>query len=141
MKGKNNKGALVVSGAILVVALVAMFGQGGSTHTVISVEETHRRLGVDTSIVLLDVRTPAEYLGESGHLTNAILIPVQELAQRVDELVSYKNREIIVYCRTGNRSGRAAEFLCTRGFSAMNMRGGIVDWNKQSLPVVFGNTK
>jgi rhodanese-related sulfurtransferase len=100
----------------------------------ISVEETQKILATDASVLLLDVRTPQEY--KSGHLANSLLIPVQELELRVHELGQYKERTIIAYCRTGNRSGRAAAILMNRGFSAMNMEGGIVRWNEMKFPVV-----
>ena len=108
----------------------------GPGYKLISVEETHNIMGSDSCVLLLDVRTTQEYEGDSGHLANSILIPVQELERRVDELSPYKDKTIIAYCRTGNRSSRAAAFLVRRGFSAMNMEGGIVRWNGLKLPVV-----
>ena len=108
----------------------------GAGYKLISVEEADKIMGSDSSVLLLDVRTTQEYEGDSGHLANSILIPVQELERRVDELSPYKDKTIIAYCRTGNRSGRAASFLVRRGFSAMNMEGGIVKWNELKLPVV-----
>lgn len=90
----------------------------------------------DTTILLLDVRTEGEYTSETGHLKRAILIPVQELEKRVDELQPYKKKTIITYCRTQNRSTRAAEFLRKKGFNVLYMEGGITKWNAEKLPVV-----
>jgi len=82
------------------------------------------------SLVLLDVRTKWEFEGDLGHLEGAILIPIQELEKRYHELDSLKGKEIVTYCRSGNRSARAAKFLTEKGFKAYNMLGGMLEWNK-----------
>ena len=105
-------------------------------HKLISPEETLERAQRDASILLLDVRTPEEYSSELGHVANTILIPVQELDQRVGELEQFKGKTIIAICRSGNRSGKAAELLTQRGFTALNMDGGMIRWNEERLPVV-----
>jgi rhodanese-related sulfurtransferase len=84
--------------------------------------------------LILDVRTPGEYAG--GHLQDAVLIPVQELQKRLKELAAYKDREILVYCATGNRSTVASKILLDNGFRQIaNMRHGIYEWMKNNLPV------
>ena len=102
---------------------------------VISTKETQELEKKKSDVVLLDVRTVEEYNSGTGHLKNAILIPVQELEQRVGELEKYKDKTIIAYCRTGRRSGTATEFLTKKGFKVLNMEGGIVKWNEEKLPV------
>lgn len=104
--------------------------------TAITPAETYKMVKEDTSVVLLDVRTPGEYASETGHLKGSLLIPVQELEQRIGELGSYKERTIIAYCRTGHRSAQATNLLNARGFKTINMEGGILRWNEESLPVV-----
>ena len=85
--------------------------------------------------VILDVRTPNEY--NRGHLHNSVLIPVQELQSRYKELGKHKDREILIYCATGNRSTVASKILIDNGFKhIVNMRGGIYDWSKKNYPVV-----
>jgi len=101
----------------------------------ISTKETQKLEKKESDVVLLDVRTPEEYNSETGHLKNAVLIPVQELERRVGELEKYKDKTIIAYCRTGRRSGTATEFLMKKGFKVLNMEGGIVKWNEEKLPV------
>lgn len=96
----------------------------------ISVAEVRDRLEKGSNVVFLDVRTEEEYESETGHLQGAILIPVHELEERYHELDSLKSREIIAYCRSGNRSGRAADFLTKKGFKVYNMVGGILEWNE-----------
>jgi rhodanese-related sulfurtransferase len=75
--------------------------------------------------LLLDVRTPQENKMES--IGNSRLIPVQELAQRFHELP--RDREIVVYCRIGNRSAYACAFLAQKGYRVKNLEGGIMLWN------------
>ena len=83
--------------------------------------------------LVLDVRTPREY--EAGHLEGAVLIPVQTLAQRLDELSGREREPVLVYCRTGNRSTVAAKMLIDAGFErVVNMRRGIVEWQREGLP-------
>jgi rhodanese-related sulfurtransferase len=85
--------------------------------------------------LILDVRTPAEF--KSGHLPDAVLIPVQELQRRIAELAPYRNRDILVYCATGNRSTVAAKILIDQGFTRIaNLRHGIADWYQRKYPVV-----
>jgi rhodanese-related sulfurtransferase len=84
--------------------------------------------------VILDVRTSGEY--SRGHLQNAVLLPVQQLQGRLGDLAAYKDREILVYCATGNRSTVASKILIDNGFKQIvNMRHGIYDWAKKNFPV------
>jgi rhodanese-related sulfurtransferase len=90
----------------------------------------------DSSAILIDVRTPEEWKGESGHLRNALLIPLADLSERLPELEQYRSRPIVVYCRSGNRSGKAAKILIDHGFDAFNMTGGMRQWNARGYPVI-----
>jgi rhodanese-related sulfurtransferase len=85
--------------------------------------------------LVLDVRTDAEY--KSGHLENAVLIPVQQLQLRIKDLAAYKNQDILVYCATGNRSTVASKILIDSGFKRIhNMRYGIYRWSRDTYPIV-----
>jgi rhodanese-related sulfurtransferase len=84
---------------------------------------------------ILDVRTPGEY--ERGHLKDAVLIPVQVLHKQLAKLSDYKNKDILIYCATGNRSTVASRILIENGFKQVtNMRYGIVDWSAKQYPVI-----
>lgn len=110
----------------------------------ISPKQAYEIIQNDTNVVLLDVRTPSEYASTTGHLwyrengqnKDALLIPIQELQPRLPELEPYKGKTIIAYCRSGNRSRVATEFLTKRGFTVLNLLGGIIEWHEQNLPVV-----
>lgn len=80
---------------------------------------------------LLDVRTPEEWA--ICHLDGATLLPLQELAQRVDSLDP--QRDIVVYCHVGGRSAMAVDFLTQRGFGRVrNLTGGIQAWAERVEP-------
>ncbi len=74
---------------------------------------------------LVDVRTPSEFA--AGHIAGAINVPVQELAGRLKELEP-KERALVVYCRSGSRSGNAARMLKAAGFSAVHDLGPMSSW-------------
>jgi phage shock protein E len=84
---------------------------------------------------LLDVRSPQEF--EAGHIPNATLIPVTQVAERAEELPEDKETPIFVYCRTGNRSTQAAATLDELGYvNVVNMNpGGFPDWARAGYPV------
>lgn len=98
----------------------------------ISVEELHARFEAETPVVLLDVRQAYEYdiINLEG-----VLIPLEELSSRLNELRAWKNDEIIVHCRTGNKSAEAVELLRKNGFpKARNLKGGITAWAQKIDP-------
>lgn len=73
---------------------------------------------------LIDVRTKSEV--DNGKIPGVRHIPLHDLPARMDEID--KNKECILICRSGNRSGRAAKFLERHGFKALNMSGGMLKW-------------
>jgi rhodanese-related sulfurtransferase len=75
--------------------------------------------------LLLDVRTPAEHAAQA--IEGSYLVPLQELGFRIGELP--KDKEIVVYCRVGNRSAYAAAYLSRMGYNVKNLEGGIRLWN------------
>lgn len=93
----------------------------------ITTAELKERLAGGDQPMMLDVRQPEEYA--DGHIPGSMLIPLGELPARLSELEEYRDKEIIVICRSGNRSGQACMFLDMRGFTnAKNMRGGMLAW-------------
>ncbi len=77
---------------------------------------------IDQGALLVDVRTPGEY--NAGHLPNAKLIPVDEVEKRLSEFGSDKSRPIVVYCKSGGRSGRAESILLANGYTDVTNGGG-----------------
>lgn len=124
--------AIVLLAGTLTIAMI----QQTSPSNNMTFAQVREMIEKDSSIVLLDVRTPSEWNGDSGHLKSAILIPVQELEARVKELEPQKHKTIIAYCRSGNRSNTATKFLSSKGFNVFNMEGGMIQWNAEKFPVV-----
>ncbi|NOY05092.1 MAG: rhodanese-like domain-containing protein [Chlorobi bacterium] len=119
---------------LLVTAFTAQGCSGDGKIKNITVQELKTRLDAADSLVVLDVRTPAELEGELGRLSGIINIPVQVLEQRWKELEKYKDKEIYIICRSGNRSRTAAGILAKHGFNVYNVKGGMRAWRK-----AFGN--
>ena len=97
-------------------------------------EDVQSRLAKGEQLLVLDVRHPDEYA--EGHVTGSTLIPLDQLALRLDELP--KDQEIMAICRSGNRSGVATGLLQRAGFKAINVKGGMLAWQKLKLPVERG---
>lgn len=98
----------------------------------VSVVEAKTMIDQRPWLVILDVRNESEY--DAGHIRNAVLIPVWQLASRLNELG--KTDEILVYCKAGARSAAASLTLADNGFSHVyNMLGGIVGWVNLTYPV------
>lgn len=95
----------------------------------INVDQLKEKLENDEDIILLDVRSEEEL--EFGKIKYSLMVPLPELADKLDILKSYKNKEIIVYCRSGRRSAMATTFLLRSGFDDVkNLTGGILAWKK-----------
>jgi len=94
----------------------------------VAIEEFIENMNSDSSLVILDVRTPQELESSLGKIESVINIPVQELSKRISELEIYKNKNIAVICRTGNRSTFATKFLLDNGYKAYNVLDGMVKY-------------
>lgn len=118
------------------IALVAFFGIRRFVWT-LKIQQYNpaniaEKLSSKASLVLLDVRTNSER--RNGAIRDSIHIPLHELGRRMSELEKVRDKEIVVYCQSGNRSLSAAVKLRKNGFSAANLKGGIVEWNFQNRP-------
>ena len=80
---------------------------------------------------IVDVRTPEER--EAGHIPDSLHIPVDRLPEAVGELDS--ERAVVFYCRSGDRSGTAAEAFRASGWDAYSLEGGLVAWTEQGRPL------
>lgn len=85
--------------------------------------------------LLLDVRTPGEYA--EGHLEGSTLLDFNSASFRDEVAKLDRNQPVYVYCRSGGRSGRAADIMTDLGFKEVyNLEGGIMAWQRQGKPVV-----
>ncbi len=87
-------------------------------------------------IVLVDVREDDEY--SDGHVASAVHIALSTVPDRVDEIPS--EGPVYVICAVGGRSGKAAEFLRTKGIDAINVAGGTNGWVDSGRPIVRGTS-
>jgi rhodanese-related sulfurtransferase len=96
----------------------------------ISVEEVKKRLDAGESLHLVDVREPHEH---ADFNIGGILLPLGRVQQLdTDEIEPLKNEEVIVYCRSGNRSGMASMILESAGFTNVkNLTGGMMAWQER----------
>ncbi len=92
----------------------------------ITAEEAKTRMDSGDPVVVLDVRTQDEY--DTGHIAGAILIPNETILDKQPALLPDLNAEILVYCRSGNRSAQAAKKLAAMGYTNVSDFGGIIDW-------------
>ncbi|MGQ9820174.1 MAG: rhodanese-like domain-containing protein [Candidatus Kapaibacteriales bacterium] len=89
------------------------------------------KLKKDRNVILLDVRTPQER--KRDYIKGSFHIPLYDITAEQKELLKFRDKEIICYCRTGNRSLIAASKLYKLGFNSANLKGGIIFWNKAGL--------
>lgn len=85
------------------------------------------------SALVVDVREPDEF--RAGHIPRAINIPLGALPSRLKEIEKYKDKPILLSCRTSQRSARAALMLRKQGYAMAHiLGGGIVAWQNENLP-------
>ena len=92
----------------------------------INAVEAKARMDSGDEIVILDVRTKEEY--DAGHIAGAILVPNESITDKQPELLPELDAEILIYCRSGNRSAQAARKLIAIGYTNVVDFGGIIDW-------------
>ncbi len=129
-------------GAVLVIALIVVvafaFKSGGGSEAAatvqgaqeITVQEAYQKY--QQGVFLLDVRQPEEW--QEYHVPNTTLIPLDELPDRLNELP--RDREIVVICRSGNRSQQGRDILLEAGFAqVVSMSGGLKQWSALGYPL------
>lgn len=109
---------------LLVLLMIGLIGCSSKDYT-ISADDALELIENDNTI-LLDVRTIAEY--EDGHIEGAVLFPLDNLKSSIESAVPDKSTNIIVYCRSGNRSADAIDILVNLGYTNVHDLGGIIDW-------------
>jgi rhodanese-related sulfurtransferase len=92
----------------------------------ISAADAKARVDSGDEIIILDVRTQEEF--DEAHIPGAILIPNETILDEQPELLPDLDAEILIYCRSGNRSAQAANKLIAMGYTDVVDFGGIIDW-------------
>lgn len=131
---------IMIAAAVLAILALALTGCSKSTeeesvnekiqYVKISPKDAKEIMDNEESIVL-DVRTKDEY--DQGHIEGAVLLPVDEISSKAEEVLMDKKAKILVYCRSGNRSATAAKTLIKMGYENVLDFGGIIDWPYEIL--------
>lgn len=121
----------------LAIAWLAIAGVTYADNSVPSIapDELAERLErKDADLVVLDVRTPAEFA--AGHVPGALNIPHDQLPNRIAELTHAKDKDIVVYCRSGKRAVVAQDSLAAHGFKhVQHLEGDMLKWDAEKRPV------
>ena len=133
--------AVLIAVGIIIVAGIALLGGGDTATSEVYLPEPglisptrYQELFVDSDVehYLLDVRTIEEF--NDGHIANAENIPVQVIEQYLEDIPT--DMPVVLYCRSGNRSGQAALILENAGYTDVyDIDGGLVVWAEQDLPL------
>ena len=134
-EGMIQKGLLALALLAIVSFLPRLIGSL-RRGPMLSVEELKQRLDNEEELLVLDVRSAEEFVGELRHIAGASNIPLGELAQKLAELTGYRQIPIMTLCRTDKRSAKAARLLVQKGFADVHViEGGMTDWNEKGYPV------
>lgn len=92
--------------------------------------ELKQRIDSGEDLLVLDVRSTEDFVGEQGHISGALNIPLEQLSAQLESLAEYEERSIVTICRTDKRSAKAATLLEQQGFADVHVaRMGMTDWN------------
>ena len=97
---------------------------------VISGEEAKKMMD-EEQVTIVDVRTKEEYL--EAHIEGAVLLTLDTIPEKAEEVLSDKNETYLIYCRSGNRSDQAARELVAMGYQKIYDFGGIIDWEYETV--------
>lgn len=102
----------------------------------VAVDELKQRIDSGEKLLVLDVRSEADFTGEQGHIAEAVNIPLEALPDRLEEIVSYQELPVITVCRTDKRSVKAVQLLLGNGFADTHVtRSGMTAWLKAGYSV------
>jgi rhodanese-related sulfurtransferase len=86
---------------------------------------------IDAGAGVIDVRTDVEYA--AGHIAGSRHIPLADIQAQADSLD--REKPVVIYCRSGNRSGPAADAFAASGWDAHSVEGGLISWAEAGLPL------
>jgi rhodanese-related sulfurtransferase len=114
-----------------IIYLIALAGKDNGKNLPVEVSVDSAFQMYQSGAFVLDVRTQAEW--DEYHAPNATLIPLDQLQARLSEVP--KDREILVVCRSGNRSQQGRDILLAAGYNATSMTGGLKEWYAKGYPI------
>lgn len=122
----NDKSIGIIGGADGPTAILVSEKGEKSMYQQITAEDAKKIMDSGEDIIILDVREQDEF--DQGHIPCSILIPYTEIEKKSAEMLPDKDKQILVYCRSGRRSKIAAETLANLGYTNVKEFGGIIDW-------------
>ena len=126
---------IILSIVTTLTLLISYISLAADTIT-ISQEQLIKHLAAPSSnIVVLDVRSKSEY--DQGHIEGALNISHSDIEDNLAKLTAYKDKTVVVYCRSGRRAGVAEEILAKNGFTNLrHLSGDMNGWKEAKLPTV-----
>ena len=132
----NRRLYLIIAGVaavlLLVLVLLRVPTSAGTVQSISPSAYQEQFVSAAAPHSLIDVRTPEEFA--EGHISGALNIPVEVLEARLSEVP--RDKPVVVYCRSGNRSAEAAQILVNTGYTSIRDLGGLNSWTAQGLSVV-----
>ena len=122
--------AVIASLIIVLIIFGSSLNKPNVEYQKIDPATAYQRLQQEKEIILLDVRTEAEY--KERHIPGSVLLPLDRLQDGIAEITKDKDAKIFVYCRSGNRSAQAAGILTKMGYRNVYDLGGIIDWKYET---------
>ncbi len=122
----NDSSIGIIGGADGPTAILVSEKGEKAMYEIITAEDAKKIMDSGEDFVILDVREQDEF--DEGHIAGSILIPYTEIDNKAEEMLPDKDKQILVYCRSGRRSKIAAEALSKLGYSNIKEFGGIIDW-------------
>ncbi|MFH5835768.1 rhodanese-like domain-containing protein [Proteiniclasticum sp. C24MP] len=101
-----------------------------ATVQVISADEAKKMMD-EEEVIIVDVRTKAEYA--EAHIDGAVLLTLDTIPDKAEEILPDKDATYLLYCRSGNRSNQAAKELVRMGYQEIYDFGGIIDWDYETV--------
>ncbi len=121
------------------LTLTLLFSLNSISAELWTVSELKERISdLDQKLVLLDVRTKAEY--DSGHILNAINVTHEEILESPELLSEYKDSQMVVFCRSGIRAGKVIQLLESLGFEdIIDIDGDMLAWSEAGYDMEVNN--
>lgn len=123
---------LLVSIGLVLIYLLAIT-EGAKGGKPLSTHDITRLLNTEEGVVV-DVRPKNEF--DTGHITGALNIPFAKIAERKAELEKYKDKTLILADKVGQHAGAVGKQLRKDGYNVRRVRGGMMEWQNQNLPLV-----
>lgn len=105
-----------------------------NTTPIISPEDLLERIEASQDLLVLDVRTQREF--DAGRVPGAVLVPHTEIADRLGEIIAFRDKPVVVYCQVGGRASRAESLLRELGFTkVLHLEGDWRAWSASNRPI------